>query len=153
MGCVSSKQTVSVTPAALDHSGALNGGSGRSRVGSFGGSGGGLVAELEANLKKVKKRGSTESGTGTGTGSELGESGRTSSNGCGSESVSFRLGNLHRYVEGEQVAAGWPAWLSAVAGEAIQGWVPLKADSFEKLEKVRIIHHFTLLLSPTWKCD
>lgn len=134
MGCVSSKQAVSVTPAALDHSGAFNGGSGRSRVGSFGGGGGGggLVAELELNMKKVKKRGGTESG------SELSESGRTSSNGCGSESVSFRLGNLHKYVEGEQVAAGWPAWLSAVAGEAIQGWVPLKADSFEKLEKVSI---------------
>ncbi|XP_051115773.1 protein IMPAIRED IN BABA-INDUCED STERILITY 1 [Andrographis paniculata] len=125
MGCVSSKQTVSVTPAALDNSGALNGGSGRSRVGSFGGGGAaGLVAELELNMKKVKKRGATESG------SELGESGRTS------ESVSFRLGNLHKYVEGEQVAAGWPAWLSAVAGEAIQGWVPLKADNFEKLEKI-----------------
>lgn len=129
MGCVSAKQAVSVTPAALDHSGAFNGGSGRSRVGSCVG-GGGLVAELELDLKKVKKRAATESA------SEVGESGRTSSNGCGSESVSFRLGNLHKYVEGEQVAAGWPAWLSAVAGEAIQGWVPLKADSFEKLEKV-----------------
>ncbi|KAK6123203.1 hypothetical protein DH2020_043060 [Rehmannia glutinosa] len=128
MGCVSAKQAVSVTPAALDHSGALNGGSDRSRVGSYGG--GGLVAEMELNLKKVKKRGAIESG------SEVGESGRTSSNGCGSESVSFRLGNLSKYVEGEQVAAGWPAWLSAVAGEAIQGWVPLKADSFEKLEKI-----------------
>ncbi|XP_010030365.2 protein IMPAIRED IN BABA-INDUCED STERILITY 1 isoform X1 [Eucalyptus grandis] len=50
--------------------------------------------------------------------------------------MSFRLGNLQKYVEGEQVAAGWPAWLSAVAGEAIQGWVPLRADAFEKLEKI-----------------
>ncbi|WOL16966.1 hypothetical protein Cni_G25754 [Canna indica] len=48
----------------------------------------------------------------------------------------IRLDNLHKYIEGEQVAAGWPSWLSAVAGEAIQGWVPLKADSFEKLEKI-----------------
>ncbi|KAL6541301.1 Protein IMPAIRED IN BABA-INDUCED STERILITY 1 [Orobanche hederae] len=126
MGCVPSKQAVSVTPAALDHSGTFNGGSVRSRVASFGGGGGGLVAELESNLKKVKKRGATESG------SELGESGRESSHG----SVSFKLGNLHKYVEGEQVAAGWPAWLSAVAGEAVQGWVPRKADSFEKLEKI-----------------
>ncbi|KAE8776621.1 putative serine/threonine-protein kinase [Hordeum vulgare] len=46
-----------------------------------------------------------------------------------------RLGNLHRYIECEQVAAGWPAWLSAVAAEAVQGWVPLKAENFEKLEK------------------
>ncbi|KAI4987280.1 hypothetical protein ZWY2020_020080 [Hordeum vulgare] len=47
-----------------------------------------------------------------------------------------RLGNLHRYIECEQVAVGWPAWLSAVAAEAVQGWVPLKAENFEKLEKI-----------------
>lgn len=41
-----------------------------------------------------------------------------------------------RFVEAEQIAAGWPLWLASVAGEAIHGWVPLKADSFEKLEKV-----------------
>ncbi|XP_078177599.1 protein IMPAIRED IN BABA-INDUCED STERILITY 1-like isoform X1 [Carex rostrata] len=46
------------------------------------------------------------------------------------------LGNLHKYIEGEAVAAGWPAWLSSVAAEAVQGWIPLKADSFEKLEKI-----------------
>jgi hypothetical protein len=51
-------------------------------------------------------------------------------------SRSFRLRSLRKSLEGEQVAAGWPPWLSAVAGEAIQGWIPLKADSFEKLEKV-----------------
>ncbi|KAL1334176.1 hypothetical protein HN51_063071 [Arachis hypogaea] len=54
-----------------------------------------------------------------------------------SDSSSFRLvGNLQKYVEGEQAAAGWPAWLSSVAAEAIQGWVPLRADAFEKLEKI-----------------
>ena len=37
---------------------------------------------------------------------------------------------------GAQVVAGWPSWLAAVAGEAINGWIPRKADSFEKLEKV-----------------
>ncbi|GKB05486.1 probable serine/threonine-protein kinase [Tanacetum coccineum] len=36
----------------------------------------------------------------------------------------------------EQVAAGWPAWLSVVAGEAIDGWVPMKTESFEKMEKI-----------------
>lgn len=39
-------------------------------------------------------------------------------------------------IEGEQIAAGWPSWLTSVAGEAIQGWVPRSADSFEKLNKV-----------------
>jgi len=39
-------------------------------------------------------------------------------------------------VEAEQNAAGWPPWFTSVAGEAIQGWVPLKADSYERLDKV-----------------
>lgn len=130
MGCVSSKQAVSVTPA-FDHSGAFRdnaGNSGRSRV---------SLGDLE---KKKKKKGSELVGL---SGSELGESGRASSNGgCGGggyESLSFRLGNLQKYVEGEHVAAGWPAWLSAVAGEAIHGWVPRRADSYEKLEKVLVL--------------
>ncbi|XP_057952529.1 protein IMPAIRED IN BABA-INDUCED STERILITY 1 isoform X2 [Malania oleifera] len=121
MGCATSKQAVSVTPA-IDHSGAFreNG----KKKGAAGGRSRGGLSEVE------KKR--AESGL---SGSELGESGRGSSYG-GSDSVSFRLGNLQKYVEGEQVAAGWPAWLSAVAGEAIQGWVPLRAESYEKLEKI-----------------
>lgn len=47
-----------------------------------------------------------------------------------------RLSNPRKHIEGEQVAAGWPAWLSAVAGEAIKGWIPRRADSFEKLDKI-----------------
>ncbi|CAK9232295.1 unnamed protein product [Sphagnum troendelagicum] len=39
-------------------------------------------------------------------------------------------------VEAEQVAAGWPGWLSAVAGEALKGWIPRHAASFEKLDKI-----------------
>ncbi|KAK4398053.1 putative serine/threonine-protein kinase [Sesamum angolense] len=46
------------------------------------------------------------------------------------------LRKLPKAVEGEQVAAGWPSWLVAVAGEAIRGWVPRKADTFEKLDKI-----------------
>ncbi|KAK9104073.1 hypothetical protein Scep_020917 [Stephania cephalantha] len=30
----------------------------------------------------------------------------------------------------------WPPWLSAVAGDAIEGWAPRRADSFEKLDKI-----------------
>ncbi|XXG67639.1 hypothetical protein AAC387_Pa06g0936 [Persea americana] len=45
-------------------------------------------------------------------------------------------GSVPKAMEGEQVAAGWPAWLAAVAGEAIRGWVPRRADSFEKLDKI-----------------
>ncbi|CAI9284001.1 unnamed protein product [Lactuca saligna] len=133
MGCVTSKQTVPVTPA-VDHSGGFRdnavGGSGR----NLDGNGDDVVAQLE-NKKRRKKKRNTRSDSGL-NGSELGESGRTNFTIGGGESVSFRLGNLHTYVEVEQVAAGWPAWLTAVAGEAIHGWLPLKAESFEKLEKI-----------------
>ncbi|XP_065856109.1 cyclin-dependent kinase C-2 C-like [Euphorbia lathyris] len=50
--------------------------------------------------------------------------------------LSFKLGFSHRNVGAEQIAAGWPSWLSSAAAEAIQGWVPLKADAFQKLEKI-----------------
>ncbi|KAL8528388.1 hypothetical protein ACS0TY_005990 [Phlomoides rotata] len=46
---------------------------------------------------------------------------------------SFKFGRL---TEAEHVAAGWPSWLSAVAGEAIEGWLPLRSDSFKRLEKI-----------------
>ncbi|CAF1731798.1 unnamed protein product [Brassica napus] len=36
----------------------------------------------------------------------------------------------------EQVAAGWPAWLVSVAGEALVDWTPRRASTFEKLEKI-----------------
>ena len=49
-----------------------------------------------------------------------------------------RLSNPPKNVHGEQVAAGWPSWLSAAAGEAINGWTPRRADTFEKLDKVRL---------------
>lgn len=37
---------------------------------------------------------------------------------------------------GEHVAAGWPSWLTSVAGEAVKGWLPRRADAFKKLDKV-----------------
>ncbi|KAH1040580.1 hypothetical protein J1N35_042323 [Gossypium stocksii] len=46
---------------------------------------------------------------------------------------------ITRVISGErgaQVVAGWPSWLVAVAGEAINGWIPSKAESYEKLEKI-----------------
>ncbi|XP_060172573.1 protein IMPAIRED IN BABA-INDUCED STERILITY 1-like [Lycium barbarum] len=113
MGCVASKQFVSVTPACDQYSGTL-----RENDDSKNDA---LVPEFD-----LKKRGNDE----------LGELGKTSSNGCGSESASFKLGNLQKYVGGEQVAAGWPAWLTTFASEAIHGWLPLKPESFQKLEKI-----------------
>ncbi|EPS67441.1 hypothetical protein M569_07335, partial [Genlisea aurea] len=36
----------------------------------------------------------------------------------------------------ELAAAGWPTWLTSVAGEAIKGWPPRSADSYQKLNKI-----------------
>ncbi|KAI6678883.1 hypothetical protein NL676_039679 [Syzygium grande] len=47
-----------------------------------------------------------------------------------------KVGSFPLGERGAQVVAGWPSWLTAVAGEAINGWVPRRADSFEKLEKI-----------------
>ncbi|KHN36642.1 Putative serine/threonine-protein kinase [Glycine soja] len=46
------------------------------------------------------------------------------------------LGRVPKGLEGEQVAAGWPTWFSSVAGEAVQGWIPRKADTFERFHKI-----------------
>ncbi|KAJ0014417.1 hypothetical protein Pint_20612 [Pistacia integerrima] len=47
-----------------------------------------------------------------------------------------RLSNPPKHLRGEQVAAGWPSWLTAVCGEALNGWIPRRADSFEKIDKI-----------------
>ncbi|KAL5559845.1 hypothetical protein UlMin_036056 [Ulmus minor] len=36
----------------------------------------------------------------------------------------------------DSVEGVWPSWLTSVAGDAIQGWLPRRADSFEKLDKI-----------------
>ncbi|XP_074308444.1 putative serine/threonine-protein kinase At1g54610 isoform X2 [Silene latifolia] len=51
----------------------------------------------------------------------------------GGQKPMSRVNSISRPVQG---AAGWPTWLSSVAGEAIQGWMPRRTDSFEKLEKI-----------------
>ncbi|KAF8116338.1 hypothetical protein N665_0019s0018 [Sinapis alba] len=58
---------------------------------------------------------------------------RVSDNGKGGGSI---ISKVPRSAEAELIAAGWPYWLTSVAGEAIKGWVPRRADSFEKLEKI-----------------
>ncbi|CAN1351251.1 Probable serine/threonine-protein kinase At1g09600 [Linum perenne] len=45
-------------------------------------------------------------------------------------------GRVPKSLEAEQVAAGWPAWFVSVAGESIKGWVPRKANTFEKLDRI-----------------
>ncbi|XP_038901925.1 probable serine/threonine-protein kinase At1g54610 isoform X2 [Benincasa hispida] len=46
------------------------------------------------------------------------------------------IGKIPNAAEAEQVAAGWPSWLAVVAGEAIKGWLPKRANNFIKLEKI-----------------
>ncbi|CAN6889243.1 unnamed protein product [Brassica oleracea] len=50
--------------------------------------------------------------------------------------VSLRSGLPHGNVEAEQVAAGWPSWLTSASPEAVHGLVPLRAEDFEKREKI-----------------
>ncbi|KFK40935.1 hypothetical protein AALP_AA2G063200 [Arabis alpina] len=50
-----------------------------------------------------------------------------------------RMSRIASVTNGERTArvvAGWPSWLVSVAGEAINGWIPRSADSFEKLEMI-----------------
>lgn len=57
-----------------------------------------------------------------------------------------RSSNLPGHEKSEQLAAGWPSWLSNVAGEAIKGWTPRRADTFEKIDKASF-HFFFFFAS------
>lgn len=57
----------------------------------------------------------------------------------GSQDVNKRKSrpcDLPKQWLGEQVAAGWPSWLSEACGEALSGWIPRQANTFEKIDKV-----------------
>uniref|UniRef100_A0AA96NG61 [RNA-polymerase]-subunit kinase n=1 Tax=Phyllostachys edulis TaxID=38705 RepID=A0AA96NG61_PHYED len=127
MGCVASKNAVSVTPA-VDSSGALRVRS-QPRAPE-------PAPAAAASVSVSSLRCSSAAARRSEKKDEADEPGKAAVVAVAAASRSFRLRSLRRSLEGEQVAAGWPPWLSAVAGEAIQGWIPLKADSFEKLEKV-----------------
>ena len=60
--------------------------------------------------------------------------------------MSSSIVSMSNGERGAQVVAGWPSWLTAVAGEAINGWVPRRADSFEKLDKVSLVYVSMILL-------
>ncbi|OEL22116.1 putative serine/threonine-protein kinase [Dichanthelium oligosanthes] len=130
MGCVASKNAVSVTPAA-DSSGGLRDGSHPRVVVSSAP----VPLPVPAAAVSSLRSSSSAARRSEKVKDEAEEQGKAVV-AVPAASRSFRLRSLRKSLEGEQVAAGWPPWLSAVAGEAIQGWIPLKADSFEKLEKV-----------------
>ena len=60
--------------------------------------------------------------------------------------MSSSIVSMSNGERGAQVVAGWPSWLTAVAGEAINGWVPRRADSFEKLDKVSLVYVSMILV-------
>lgn len=45
-------------------------------------------------------------------------------------------GDVPQGFSGEHVIAGWPTWLTSVAGEVVHGWLPRRADTFERLDKI-----------------
>lgn len=75
---------------------------------------------VDGTLTKVQQQKCTKLDTGIGEG----------------KSKMSRILSMTPNAEGEHIAAGWPLWLSSVAGDAIKGWVPRRLDSFEKLGQV-----------------
>lgn len=65
----------------------------------------------------------------------------------GTQQTRFRIFSMPHCAKAEQVSAGWPSWLVSVAGEAIRGWVPRSAESYEKLNKVSFLAFYVFLIS------
>lgn len=56
--------------------------------------------------------------------------------GGGASQKNVPIPHVPNAFELEHVAAGWPAWLASVAGDAIKGWVPRSSDAFQRLDKI-----------------
>ncbi|EPS65828.1 hypothetical protein M569_08949, partial [Genlisea aurea] len=50
-------------------------------------------------------------------------------------SPAFGCIDFGSFIEVDHVVSGWPPWLAAAAGDAIEGWLPLRSDSYQRLEK------------------
>ena len=97
-----------------------------------------LSIPVERREKVVVENGEGREGDGDvhNGGDQERKEGRVRGRGERRRKANPRLSNPPKNVHGEQVAAGWPSWLSAVLGEAINGWTPRRADTFEKIDKV-----------------
>uniref|UniRef100_A0A5B6YNE6 Protein kinase domain-containing protein n=2 Tax=Davidia involucrata TaxID=16924 RepID=A0A5B6YNE6_DAVIN len=130
MGCISSKRARSPSPAfdfsvpVQDNGSSVNLDSLLRNRGGFG--------ELEKIKEEPEKE--NEDSVSVDRNRELRKN-KSSKKGSSERKFSFSL-KFGRYTAAEQIAAGWPPWLSAVAGEAVEGWLPLRSDLFEKLDKI-----------------
>lgn len=133
MGCVSSKKARSESPAFDDVYSGRRHSSASGRTTSSG------SLSIQEPLGKIKEEEEEKEEEGRESGinyddySERGvvlqREACTNTNAC--LPIQFE-----RMAEAELVAAGWPPWLSSVAAEAIQGWLPLRSDAYERLDKV-----------------
>ncbi|KAJ6297217.1 hypothetical protein OIU78_022864 [Salix suchowensis] len=57
---------------------------------------------------------------------------------CHHRSVAMDLKSIDDQPHPGAEREAWPKWLEAAAGEAVKGWLPRRADSFEKLDKVQL---------------
>lgn len=89
-----------------------------------------LETKVDRNVVEVQNGEIKEAGKNGGDGGKQppGERRRSRAN--------PRLSSLPKHSRGEQVAVGWPPWLTDVCGEALKGLIPRRADSFEKIDKV-----------------
>ncbi|TKY61427.1 serine/threonine-protein kinase [Spatholobus suberectus] len=142
MGCVISREVSKGIISEVKEEKGLSGESKR-KVDGVSGSKGEVVEVQNGEREKEKEKG----GGGERVQRPRGERRRSKAN--------PRLSNPPKHLRGEQVAAGWPPWLTAVCGEALSGWIPRKADTFEKIDKVEQLHKiYKLCGSPSdeyWK--
>ncbi|KAL0350849.1 UNVERIFIED_CONTAM: protein IMPAIRED IN BABA-INDUCED STERILITY 1 [Sesamum radiatum] len=151
MGCVSSKKARSQSPA-FDEVCSSSASAGRSsRPGRLASSGSVHVQAALGSLEKIKEEPERETDV-EDVDEELRKNGpnvddnledlRAAKRSASQKKSVFTI-KFGRLAESEHVNAGWPAWLTAVAGEAIEGWEPLKSDAFERLEKeVKTVGNF-----------
>uniref|UniRef100_A0A6N2LVH3 Protein kinase domain-containing protein n=1 Tax=Salix viminalis TaxID=40686 RepID=A0A6N2LVH3_SALVM len=100
------------------------------------GGGGERRREVEVRVAKAEENEDCNGENEKGNNNDVAEERRRREKRNRSSKPNPRLSNAPKHLHGEQVAAGWPSWLSAVAGEAINGWTPRRADTFEKLDKI-----------------
>lgn len=130
MGCVFGREAPAPSPSPSPGSEVREGRDLKTSAAEIGGKSQIAVAKAEIVVEEVRNGGEKLEKKGERNQKARGERRRVRLN--------PRIGNAPKSVHGELDAAGWPSWLSAVAGEAIKGWTPRRADSFEKIDKASL---------------